>query len=54
MFDSSDEPAVYLVTSDSCAPGCSGTEFEVGGTTSCEEGVGATVDATMDYELRMS
>ena len=49
VFDSSDEPAGYPKFSDSCAPGCSGTESEVG-RTSCEDGVGATVQAPMDYE----
>ena len=33
VFDSSGEPAVHPVVSDSCAPGCSGIEFEVGRTT---------------------
>ena len=49
LFDSSGEPAGDPEISDSCAPGCSGTEFEVG-RTSCEDGVGATVHAPMDYE----
>ena len=49
VFDSSGEPASHREFSDSCAPGCSGTEFEVG-RTSCEDGVGATVHAPMDYE----
>ena len=49
VFDSSGEPAGHRDFSDSCAPGCSGTEFEVG-RTSCEDGVGATVHAPMDYE----
>ena len=47
VFDSSGEPAVHQEFSDSCAPGCSGTEFEAG-RTSCEDGVGATVHAPMD------
>ena len=49
VFDSSGEPAVHPEISDSCALGCSGTEFEVG-RTSCEDDVGATVHAPMDYE----
>ena len=50
VFDSSGEPAVHPEFNDSCAPGCSGTEFEVGRTTSCEDGVGATMNAPMAYE----
>ena len=53
VFDSSDEPAGHPEFSDSCAPGCSGTEFDVG-RTSCEDGVGVTVHARMDYETSMS
>ena len=53
VFDSSGEPAGHPEFSDSCAPGCSGTEFDVG-RTSCEDGVGATVHALMDYESNMS
>ena len=49
VFDSSGEPAGHPNFSDSCAPGFSGTEVEVG-RTSCEDGVGATVHAPMDYE----
>ena len=49
VFDSSGEPAGHPDFSDSCAPGCSGTEFEVG-RISCQDGVGATVHAPMDYE----
>ena len=49
VFGSSGEPAGHREFSDSCAPGFSGTEFEVG-CTSCEDGVGATVHASMDYE----
>ena len=49
VFDSSGEPVGHPDFSDSCAPGFSGTEFEVG-RTSCEDGVGATVHAPMDYE----
>ena len=52
VFDSSGEPVGHPEFSDSCAPGCSGTEFEVG-RTSCEDGVGATVHAPMDYESSM-
>ena len=54
VFDSSDEPAVHPEFSDSCARGCSGTEFEVGRTTSCEEGVAATKNAPMDYDSSMN
>ena len=53
VFDSSGEPAGHPELSDSCAPRCSGTEIEVG-RTSCEDGVGATVHAPMDYESSMS
>ena len=53
VFDLSGEPAGHPELSDSCAPGCSGTEFEVG-RTSCEEGVGATKHAPMDYESSMN
>ena len=49
VFDSSGEPAGHPNFSDSCAPDFPGTEFEVG-RTSCEDGVGATVHAPMDYE----
>ena len=52
VFDSSGEPAGHPEFTHSCAPGCSGTEFEVG-RTSCEDGVGATVYAPMDYESSM-
>ena len=52
VFDSSGEPAGHLDFSDYCAPGFSGTEFEVG-RTSCEDGVGATVHAPMDYKSSM-
>ena len=54
VFDSSSKLAVHPDISDSCAPGCSGTEFKVGRTTSCKEGVGATVNAPMDYESSMN
>ena len=53
VFDSSGEPAGHPELSDPCAPGCSGTEFEFG-RTSCEDGVGATVHAPMDYESNMN
>ena len=49
VFDSSGEPAGHPHFSDSFAPGCSGTEFDVV-RTSCEDGLGATVHAPMDYE----
>ena len=50
VFDSSGEPDVHPKIRDSCAPDCSGTDFEVERTTSCEDGVGATVIAPMEYE----
>ena len=53
VFDSSGEPAGLPKFTDSCAPGCSGTEFGVGRITSCEDGVGATIHAPMDYESSM-
>ena len=53
MVNSSVEPAVHPKNSDSCAPGGSGTEFEVGRTTSCEEGADAKVNAPMDHESKM-
>ena len=49
VFDSSGEPAGHREFSNPCAPGCSGTEFWAG-RMSCEDGVGATVHAPMDYE----
>ena len=52
VFDSSGEPAGHPEVKDSFAPGCPGTEFEVG-RTSCDNGVGATVHAPMDYESSM-
>ena len=54
VFDSSGEPAGHPEFSESCAPGCSGTEFEVGRITSCEDAVGATVHAPMGYESSMT
>ena len=52
VFDSSGEPAGHPDFTDSFSPGCSGTEFEVG-RTPCEDGLGATVHAPMDYESSM-
>ena len=52
VFDSFGESAGHPDFSDSFAPGCSGTEFEVG-RTSCEDGLGATVHAPMGYESSM-
>ena len=52
VFDSSGEPAGHPEFSDSCAPGCSGTEFEVVRTPR-EDGLGATIHAPMDYESSM-
>ena len=52
VFDSCGEPAGHPEFDDSCAPGCSGTEFEVG-CTSSGAGVGATVHAPIDYESSM-
>ena len=52
VFDSSGEPAGHPEFSDSCALGCSGTEFEVG-RTSCEDCLDATVHAPMEYESSM-
>ena len=52
-LNSSGEPAVHPEISGSCVPWFSGTEFEVGRTLSCEEDVGATVDAPKDYESSM-
>ena len=54
VFDSSGEPAAHPGISESCAPGGSGTEFEGGGrTTSCEDGVDATVNAPTDFASSM-
>ena len=52
VFDSSGAPAGHPHFSDFFAPGSSGTEFEIG-RTSCEDGLGATVHAPMDYESSM-
>ena len=54
VLDSSGEPAGHPEFSVSCAPGCSGTEFEDGCITSCEDGIGATVHAPMGYESSMN
>ena len=54
VFDSSGESAGHPEFSDSCTPGCSGTEFEVGRITPCEDGVGATVHSPMGYESSMN
>ena len=53
VFDSSGEHAAHPEISDFSAPGGSGTEFEVGRTTSYEEGADATVKAPMDLESSM-
>ena len=53
VFDSSGEPGGRPEFNDSCAPGSSGTEFEVG-RTSCEDGADARVHAPMDYESSMN
>ena len=52
VFDSSGEPAGHPKFSEFFVPGCSGTEFEVGRTSS-EDGVGATVHASKCYESSM-
>ena len=52
VFDSSGEPAGHRDVIDSFARSCSWTESEVG-RTSCEDGLGATVHAPMDYESSM-
>ena len=53
VFDLSGEPAADPGLSDSCGPGGSGTEFDVGRTTSSEEGADATMNAPMDHESSM-
>ena len=53
VFDSSGEPPGHPEFNDPCAPGCSGTVFEVGRITSCEDSVGATVHAPMGYDSSM-
>ena len=52
VFDSSGEPPGHPEVSGAFAPGCSGTDFEVG-RTSCKDGLGATVHAPMDCESSM-
>ena len=52
-FDSSGELAAHPGIGDYCAPGGSLTDFEVGRTTSCEEGVDATKNAPMNHESSM-
>ena len=54
VFDSSGEPAGHPAHSDSCTPGYSGTEFEVGRVTSCEHDVSPTIHALMGYESSMN
>ena len=51
MSKTTGEPAGHPDFSESCAPGYSGTEFEVG-RTSCEDGLGATVHALMIFLRR--
>ena len=50
VIDSSGEPAVHPGVSDSCALGGFGTHFEVGRTSSCEDGADTTINASMDHE----
>ena len=52
LFHSSGEPPGHPDVSDAFAPGCFGTDFEVG-RTSCKDGLGATVHAPMDCESSM-
>ena len=54
VFDSSGEPAGHPDVNESCTPGCSGTEFEVGGVTSCDRVVSPILHAPMDYESSMN
>ena len=54
LLDWSVEPATHPGISISCAPGGSGTEFEVGRTTSCEQAADAAMLATMDHESSMN
>ena len=49
-FDSSGEPAAHPGVSDYCVPVGSGTEFQVGRTTSFEERADATMNAPMDHD----
>ena len=53
VFDSSGEPGAQPRNSDFCVLGGSGTEFEVGRTTSCEDGADSTINAPMDHESSM-
>ena len=50
VFDSSGEPAALPVVSDSRVACGSGTEFEVGRTTSSGEGADATVNTPIHHE----
>ena len=54
VFDPSGEPASHPEVSDSRTPGYSGTEFEVGRITSCENGVSPTVQRPVGYESGMN
>ena len=47
------KPAAHPGVSDSCVPGGSGRQFDVGRTTSFEEGADATFSAPMDHESSM-
>ena len=53
MFDSYGKPAALAAVSDSCVPGGSGTEFEVGRIASCEEDADATMKAPLHHESIM-
>ena len=50
VFNTSGKPAALPGVSDSCGPGGSWTEIQVGRTTSCEEGADAAMNAPMDHE----
>ena len=50
VLDLSGELTNHPESSDTCALGFFGNEFNIGRTKSCDEGIGATVDAPMDYE----
>ena len=52
-YDSSGEPVPHPAVSDFCVLGGSGTEFEVGRSTSRKEGADATTNAPMDLESSM-
>ena len=54
LLDWSVEPATHSRISNFCAPGGSGTEFEVGRTTSCEQAADAAMLAPMDHESSMN